>query len=946
MIFNDNFPTFPHLYNLGYKRKYCIIQQLICLGFLFFFLCNSAIAQHKKWETNFDDLIIGTNEYFDTLYQVIFNSDWHIKQRDSMTLVYFDQTKTYQKPYYEATILYKMGRLNRQEVNYNRGIQLQRQALEVTKNIEPITEQVLDREISILSELSTNYLLLFEFTKAIEYAEQALSLSQKHNILDHIFYTNCELGDVYFQISQTKEEKTKDREESIQKSIHYYERALDVATESNRSDWTNYASGEICQPYMSQGRFQEVVTIGLKLMSICSKNKEYRFQVLTALDIAMAYTELQQFDYAKNYLDTALVLVNQHNFINYKSSVYDYLYYLHKSKGDYKTALHYYQLYETLKDSLWNEKKQLAFNELELSFETQQKEQANQLLQQEKKSLQTWVILIGFFAFFVLKSLAVLYWFFIKSRRQKSIIQQQHQELAALDELKSHFFANISHELRTPLSLVIGPLTDILNKEKLNEQVSSTLKKIQNNVQQLIGLIEEVMDLSKLEANKMTLSEEKVALYSFVKRIVASFSSYAQYRKIDLQFDYQASSHLLCWIDNKKMEKIINNLLSNALKFTPSNGKVSLVVEDLKNQISIQVTDTGIGIHPDDLPYIFKRYYQGKKQQTTPTVAHTGGTGIGLALSAEYAKLMGGNIEVKINKSKQQGTTFIFNFPKKEIFSEPPFLEPESKLKEKTVTVHDSTKKTSTILLVEDHPEMLNYLQSILSPSYQLVHADTGKTALQQLSKQPVDLIISDVMMPEMDGFELLQAVKEQPRWQDKPFILLTARVETDDKLKGLRMGVDDYITKPFLSEELIARVRNLLNHYHLRTAQQVGLATSNRVPNFETVEAYDNVWLEELENIVKQHIGDANFNVTTLAQLLLMSERSLRTKIKAHTGLSPLYYIREIRLLKARYLFENKVHPTVARTCYAVGLKPSSHFSKLYQKRFGKLPSAYFQNS
>ncbi len=519
----------------------------------------------------------------------------------------------------------------------------------------------------------------------------------------------------------------------------------------------------------------------------------------------------------------------------------------------------------------------------------------------------------------------------------KQTISQQAQELRALDEMKSRFFANVTHELRTPLTLILGPIEHLLKDRNLTKSGADFALSIQRNAQKLLTLVEELLDLSKIESNKLSLDEKPVHFFSFLSRTVAAFIPYAAYRSVELRLRYDCPTDLTLLLDAPKMEKIINNLIGNALKFTDQGSFISLGVQQVEQQIVLQVEDNGQGIAPEDIPHIFERYFQSK----TPGTSLQGGTGIGLSLCREYARLFGGTLSVE--STHGQGSTFTLQFPVKaappaENAGEIVFVEnTQAKDLAPDATPEAGNRKKHTILLVEDSWDMAAYIRTVLEPEYNLLLADHGKTALTQLKTQRVDLVLSDVMMPEMDGFQLLKHVKKaQP---DLPFILLTARIETPDRLQALRLGVDDYLTKPFQQEELLARLHNLLQRYEARHTTASG--EEDTPP--ESRAAYDDKWLRQLESVIRTHLVDPNLSVERIAELMNISERSLHYKLKSFTGLTPNQYLTEARLVHAQRLLETKACQTVAEVCYAVGFKTPAYFAKLLKDRFGKTPSDYW---
>ncbi|MFZ4428282.1 MAG: ATP-binding protein [Saprospiraceae bacterium] len=528
----------------------------------------------------------------------------------------------------------------------------------------------------------------------------------------------------------------------------------------------------------------------------------------------------------------------------------------------------------------------------------------------------------------------------------KQTIFEQAQELRTLDQMKSRFFTNVTHELRTPLTLILGPLERLLYGRVAAENTQDHLRAIQRNALKLLNLVEELLDLSKMEANKLVLEEKPTPLKPFLGRIVAGFAPYAEHRKIGLRLQYNGDHELTLLLDQKKFEKILNNLIGNALKFTPAMGTITLSARMDQGELLIEVMDTGRGIDPADLPFVFERYFQSKSGDNSLQ----GGTGIGLSLSREYARMFGGDLTME--SALGQGTVASLRFPPKILqqerasyYEEAPFPAPSFSAAE-VFSDEGREAKPRTILVVEDDKDMLDYLVSILAPSYRLLLADNGNSALSQLEIAPVDLVLSDVMMPGMDGFQLLQAVKD--RYQDLPFILLTARVETPDRLLALRLGVDDYLTKPFMEEELSARLNNLLERYETRRRiRAMPLEAGGEVSqaaSADPIQSFDKKWLIELETMVQANLNNPHLSVQTLADKMAISERTLQNKIKAFTGLTPNQYLTEARLQKARLLLEARAFQTVSEVCYAVGFKTTQYFAAIMKKRFGKSPTDYFR--
>ncbi|MCB0644066.1 MAG: response regulator, partial [Phaeodactylibacter sp.] len=528
-----------------------------------------------------------------------------------------------------------------------------------------------------------------------------------------------------------------------------------------------------------------------------------------------------------------------------------------------------------------------------------------------------------------------------KIREDKQLIEHQAEELRQMDRVKSDFYANVSHELRTPLTLILGPIQSVLGSKQLEAHSRHLLSLAVRQGRQLLGMINELLDLSKLEAGRMRLSPQVFELYTFLQKQTALFESSAEQKGIQFNFHYELEPHFYLKLDQKKLEKILNNLLGNALKFTDRGGLVELLVRAHEGQLYLQVRDSGRGIAAADLPHIFERYYQAKSKGVSE-----GGTGIGLALSQEFVRMMSGKIEV--HSIPEKGSRFTVQLPYEkavagdldELLDEEPLADPpKGDYEQVPVGTTSRSREATSILVVEDHRELQEYLHFILQPIGAVTTVDNGREALEALERATYSLILSDVMMPEMDGFQLLEALKQSDRYHHIPVIMLTARADTADRLKALRIGVDDYLLKPFSEEELLARVINLLNNARLRAVayEEAGLHTTTAA-----LANREQLWLAGLEQVIQEKLGDFNLTAETLASTLAMSRAQFFREVKRLTGLTPSQYLQEARFQKARALLEHRDVASVKAAAYEVGFKQVKHFSQQFKKRFGRLPSDY----
>ena len=488
---------------------------------------------------------------------------------------------------------------------------------------------------------------------------------------------------------------------------------------------------------------------------------------------------------------------------------------------------------------------------------------------------------------------------------QNELIEKQRKELMVLDEAKSRFFANVSHELKTPLSLILGPLDQITHQQELPANLKGNFDLAYGNVNRLQELVNEILDLTKLDTNKLSLRKRPLYLKKFIYRIFYSFQSLAETKNQEMNLEGEIADDLCLNLDKDKYEKVISNLLSNAIKYSPEQTSIALRLEYTNQELKVVVTDDGVGMSDEDAGQIFERFFQGENK------SKEGGLGIGLSLSKEYAQLMGGDIALKTEKGK--GSEFTFTVQAE---------ESEGALDEASVEILEHTSlldrigshKNAVVLLVEDNHEMRAFIKSILSPIVKVIEAANGKKALELLERRAVDLVVSDIMMPEMDGFELLATAKQDTNWKSIPFIMITAKSDLESKLIALKDGVDDYIQKPFLASELIARVQNVLDNVALRRAEKPIIEDS------PDIGSADDQLIERVKKKIIDNMHLDDFGVTLLADELAMSERTLYRSLKTSTGLTPNNFIKEVKLKRARTFLESESYRSVAEVAHASG--------------------------
>ena len=531
--------------------------------------------------------------------------------------------------------------------------------------------------------------------------------------------------------------------------------------------------------------------------------------------------------------------------------------------------------------------------------------------------------------------LGVLYllWRNMRKRQRERVERQrqlmERQKMEQITEMKLQFFTNISHDLRTPLTLIISPLEQIMRKladGKTPDNLLAQLKNIDQNAQQLLREVSALLDFRRLDAGGETLNVQRGDIIDHLNSILVSFSDYAEERSIHLSFEHDADSFLMDY-DREKINKVIYNLFSNALKFTPAGGSVSLSFRQEQDHIIIAVADTGKGISDKDKPNIFKRFYQSASNDSSQT-----GSGIGLHIASDYVHLHHGTISVSDNSPVGSIFTIILPIGK----------EQSSMVNGQSSMINGQDENNlKTILIVDDNQDMLSFISSCMKEDYRVHTASDGAAALDVLQREQIDLIVSDVMMPGIDGFELCRRVKTDINLSHIPIIMLTARTTDVSRIEGLQLGADDYLTKPFNIEVLRLRVKKFIdweqdNHRQFRQKMNIE-------PSEITITPLDEQFIKKAIALVEKNISDSEFSVETMAAEVGMARTTLYKKLMAITGQGPAEFIRTIRIKRGRALLETS-QMQVTEIAYAVGFTTVKSFTMNFKNEYGMTPTEFRQ--
>lgn len=527
--------------------------------------------------------------------------------------------------------------------------------------------------------------------------------------------------------------------------------------------------------------------------------------------------------------------------------------------------------------------------------------------------------------------------------RQTATIRQQSEELRHLDQIKSRFFTNISHEIRTPLTVIKGMAGEIEG----NEQAK---KLIDRNADNLLRLINQLLDLSKLDSGAMKLNRTQADIVQYLQYLTESFYSLAEEKKIRLTF-YSETPELVMDYDEEKIQYIVYNLLSNAIKFTPSGsgGKVIFHARQLpangRHTLQLKVQDTGTGIPPEKLPHIFDRFFQADHS----TTRKSDGTGIGLTLTKELVELMGGHISVQSEPGK--GTAFTVLLP---VTREAPLAtqlntstnqpvnqstgQPINQLTNQSIDESTNQEKP-VLLLIEDNRDVVTYIESLLKNDYQVETAFDGRAGIEKAFEIVPDIIISDVMMPEKDGYEVCETLKNDARTSHIPIVLLTAKAAEADKVAGLKSGADAYLMKPFHKTELFVRLEQLILLRRMLQERYAGTGF-NKTETTPVEPILDDLFIRKIRQTITENIDDTELGIAHLCSAVNLGHTQLFRKMKALTGENPTIYIRKMRLLRAKELLRT-TDQSVSEIAYSVGFSDPNYFSRVFSEEFGTAPSA-----
>lgn len=638
-----------------------------------------------------------------------------------------------------------------------------------------------------------------------------------------------------------------------------------------------------------------------KSLEFSSKNKNYLTMTSTYQNMGDYYFALKNYPKAIEYMKKAIATNERRPEDPFKPALFERISALYDSIQDFKNAYYYKKLETESRQRIFSLAKQKEIDELEIKYQSEKKEKEIQVHKQEiqkNKNQRNILLFIAISVFLVAGSITYLLF------QRKKITQEFEQE-------KLKLFENIFHEIRTPLTLIDGPI-QIMKKGSVTSY-QNELELMERNSKKLIVLVNELLDASKLGKGSFQLHFTNGDVGEFIEQIVNGFVNEAKSKNIQITHTGNNPGSYYSFPSNG-LEKILSNLVGNAVKYCPSNAEIQVVSQIENNYLLVRVSDTGPGIPQKDQKKVFRRFFRGKH------AADVTGTGIGLSLVKELVDLSHGTIELQSNSS---GTTFVVRIP----------LQEASHVADVSIPNED----IPTLLLAEDDPDTAAFSISVLKENFHMIHAKNGQQAMDLIRDNLPDIVLSDIMMPEKDGIELLREIRSNELTNHLPVVLFSAKASLESRLEGLQHGADAYVSKPFSPDELKLTIRNLFQT--VQRNKDVYKDSIHSEKTFEERVKNQNAYINKVIDCIIRHIDDSEYSVNELSDDMAVSRSQLHRKLVSLTGFSTTNFIRMIRLEKAKDLLLNQ-DGNITEIAYKCGFSSQSYFTKSFTEYFGKSPS------
>lgn len=804
-----------------------------------------------------------------------------------------------------------------------------------------LTETLNDdlRSADIYNSMGTVYMRTGDLADALDYFDRASRIYKARNDAAGLAISMMNTGVIY------------QKQNKLEAALDIYYEVLPRTRVLKNVEREAIATGNIGSTLASLGKLEEGLQYLEKALALKEASGNYKRTLHTLNDIAHVKIQLGDGRGAKDAAEKVLELAPKYEGWDQLRYGYLNLSKSYKLLADYKNAYQFLEKYNSLNDSLFNIEKAEQINELQIRYDTEKKDMAIRSLQQERKIanaerrnyiLTATMLLVVFAGLYINQRL--------KAKRNLQLLEKERE----VDRLKSDFFANISHEFRTPLSLILGPIDTMLSKAEDSHQ-RFQLDLMKRSASRLLRLINQILDLSKLQFSKPELCVTELNGVECIRGVAATFQSMADVRGIELEFATE-EPEIFVYCNREQIATVCINLMSNAFKFTDTGGRIIvrlLRVSDSQHKgglLELQVSDNGIGIPKEEVDHIFDRFYRAG----SASEKQYGGTGIGLALTRELVELHLGSIGVQSQLGV--GTTVTVRLPLGNAHLREDQIISETKTQSHREFLHEPVDGTSVypdagvsgataekplILLMDDNDDVRSYIKSILAEKYILFEAPNGEEGIRMAKAFIPDLIISDVMMPVMDGYQACKKLKKDEKTSHIPVILLTAKASVTSRLEGLETEADLYLAKPFVPQELLLCIHNLIqSRRKLRERYNRHVVLK---PADISINSTDELFLQRLMKIVEEHHDNEAFSVEQLSTEIGMSRSQLHRKLQALTNESASQFIRTFRLQRAMELLKKK-HASISEIAYKVGFSSAPYFNRCFLQHYGCTPSSVIE--
>lgn len=793
----------------------------------------------------------------------------------------------------------------------------------------------------VLGSMASVYTILGDIPNAIKYTNIALG-----HLRQSPYYTENSSGFLFYQLADLYK-----RQNQLDSSEFYRTKNLDIIRRIGEPKEVNHKHFFLWSYLFSGEYFLEINQLDSAqiYLNLAKPFREFENFMYDELQFKYCLKSGVCKDLTKQLktIETYKSSLSSVQFQQYLVLKRDYF----KSIGEFQSALEIAEKVQSLeKERLTKERDNYAiFMDAKFENDAKEKELEQLKIDNQLKESRFQILAMGLVLSLLILSFSFYtYWqtrqknLILKNDLKKQkLIEQQADQLKQSIDFKNRLFGNISHELRTPLTLISGQVNTLLNQSQLNTNIEQKLQLIKGNSNHLLNMANQVLDLAKNEEGVLAVNISKFQLSNLLQYLQLQFADFARIREIKMLFPLMSDDSIHLKTDADKLFIVLKNLLSNAVKYNSKGGTVTLNYEETEEKLKIIVSDTGRGISEKNLPFIFDRYYQTKQTQLSD-----GGIGIGLSIVKEYIQLIGGNITVK--SSLNEGSTFTIELPKNHSenltelpsYEFPIFIPTSVPVLPKLST---NLQPDNYVLVVEDNLDLCHHIFELLYEDYEVFFAHNGADALEQINLKKPSVILTDWMMPVMDGEALIKHLKSIKTLASIPILVLTARVDINDQLSLLRIGIDDYLMKPFEEEVLKAHLLNLFELAESRK-QIEDLDIDNQTDLTPLFSTKEQEFLLKAEQIVLNRIADFNLTVEVVAEKLEFSTRHLSRKMKGLTGLTTQQYIQEIRFREAKRMLIEREHSTVKAVMYSIGSKTSKDFARNFKKRFGKNPSEFLK--